>query len=42
MSEHIVRAYDGELDELRSLIGNMGAVVVAQLNAAGEALQQSD
>lgn len=42
MSEHIVRAYDGELEELRSLIDGMGAVVLAQVEAAGEALQRSD
>lgn len=42
MSEHIVRAYDGELEDLRSLIDSMGAVVLAQLDAAGEALEQSD
>ena len=38
MSEHIVRAYGGELEELRSLIGRMGDLVLAQLDAAGEAL----
>ncbi len=42
MSEHIMRAYDGELEELRSLIDSMGTVVLAQLHAAGEALEQSD
>lgn len=42
MSEHIVRAYDGELEDLRSLIDSMGAVVLAQLDAAGEALERSD
>ena len=42
MSEHIVRAYDEELAELRSLINSMGELVVEQVNAAGQALQQSD
>lgn len=42
MSEHIVRAYDSELEELRSLIDRMGAIVLAQLDAARKALLQSD
>ncbi|MEI7598230.1 MAG: phosphate signaling complex protein PhoU [Aestuariivirga sp.] len=42
MSEHIVRAYDDELGELRSLINGMGAVVLAQVELAGEALHQFD
>lgn len=42
MSEHIVRAYDGELEELRSLIGSMGDLVLAQLDAAGEALRHAN
>ena len=40
MSEHIVRAFDGDLAELRSLIETMGDVVVEQVGAAGEALQR--
>lgn len=42
MSDHIMKAYDDELGELRSLIASMGAVVLAQVDAAGQALQQSD
>lgn len=42
MSEHIVRAFDGDLAELRSLIETMGDVVVEQVGAAGEALQRFD
>ncbi|MCX7351163.1 MAG: phosphate signaling complex protein PhoU [Alphaproteobacteria bacterium] len=42
MSEHTVRAYDEELEELRSLINSMGAVVLEQVDAAGDALQQPE
>jgi phosphate transport system protein len=42
MSEHIVRAYDEELGELRALIDCMGAVVLDQVDLAGDALQQFD
>jgi len=42
MSEHIVRAYDEELGELRALIDSMGAVVLDQVDLAGDALQQFD
>jgi len=42
MSEHIVRAYDEELAELRALIDSMGAVVLEQVDAAAAALQLSD
>ena len=42
MSEHIVRAYDEELGELRALIDNMGAVVLEQVDLAANALQQFD
>jgi phosphate transport system protein len=42
MSEHIVRAFDEDLAELRSLIKTMGDVVLEQVGAAGEALQRFD
>ena len=42
MSEHTVRAYDEELDELRTLIEDMGAVVLEQVDLAAGALQQFD
>lgn len=42
MSEHIVRAFDEDLAELRSLIGTMGDVVLEQVDAAGDALRQFD
>lgn len=42
MSDHIMKAYDEELGELRSLIDQMGEVVLVQVDAAGRALQQSD
>jgi phosphate transport system protein len=42
MSEHIVRAFDEDLAELRSLIETMGDVVLEQVGAAGEALQRFD
>ena len=42
MSEHIVRAYDVELDELHALIDSMGTVVLDQLDLAVEALQAFD
>lgn len=42
MSEHIARAYDEELAELRALIDTMGAVVLEQVDAAAAALQLSD
>ena len=40
MSEHILRSYDEDLGELRSLIESMGAVVLEKVHIAGEALQQ--
>ena len=40
MSEHIVRAFDEDLAELRSLIGTMGDLVLEQVGAAGDALQR--
>lgn len=42
MSDHIMKAYDEELGELRSLIDSMGEIVLVQVDAAGRALQQSD
>jgi len=42
MSEHIMKAYDEELAELRALIDGMGEVVLVQVDAAARALQQSD
>lgn len=42
MSEHIMKAYDEELAELRALIDVMGEVVLVQVDAAARALQQSD
>lgn len=42
MSEHIMKAYDEELSELRALIDGMGEVVMVQVDAAARALQQSD
>lgn len=42
MSEHIVRAYDEELCELRALIDSMGAVVLDQVDLAGIALLRFD
>ena len=42
MSEHIVRAYDEELGELRALIDGMGSVVLDQVELAGDALQEFD
>lgn len=42
MSDHIMKAYDEELGELRSLIDQMGEVVLVQVDTAGLALQQSD
>ena len=42
MSEHIARAFDEDLAELRSLIETMGDVVLEQVGAAGEALQRFD
>jgi phosphate transport system protein len=42
MSEHIVRAFDNDLAELRSLIAAMGDMVLEQVGAAGEALQRFD
>jgi phosphate transport system protein len=42
MPEHIVSAYDAELAELRSLIDSMGRVVLDQVDAANDALQNSD
>ncbi|WP_374333049.1 phosphate signaling complex protein PhoU [Aestuariivirga sp.] len=42
MSDHIMKAYDEELGELRALIDRMGEVALVQVDAAGRALQQSD
>ena len=42
MSDHIVKAFDDELGELRALIDDMGSVVLDQVDAAGDALQLSD
>jgi phosphate transport system protein len=42
MLEHIVKAYDEELEELRSLIKSMGAVVLEQVDAVGDTLRQPD
>lgn len=42
MSEHILRAFDEDLAELRSLIDSMGTAVLSQVRTASAALQQSD
>ncbi|WP_374763788.1 phosphate signaling complex protein PhoU [Yunchengibacter salinarum] len=42
MNEHIVRSYDDELQQLRSIVSRMGGIAESQLAGAMEALETLD